>query len=303
MSALGDNAARWMAWLTSKGGPFDVGYSQPRRFSPEIHAAIADGGGVADMDCSSGVALAYNAGGLTPPFPEDDRTWTGSLRELAGIRGFTVMDWDEVGPHAENLLPGDLLLSERDSGGVGHVAMALWGDAVGEAWVDSQGSDGWDDPGEPAGDQTGAETRQIAYSSHPYTVSGRWTHVLRYAGDEPTTTPSQSAEELPVHVIIAGQQYDAADVIAAMDQRIVEINKRTIGLEQRQDLIIAKLAQIADRVGRTGNDAAATRAAAESTAAVVSGRGIDLADGTRTDLGAALRDELNEKTAAAAAGI
>ena len=80
MSALGENAARWMAWLTSKGGPFDVGYSQPRRFSPEIHAAIAAGGGVADMDCSSGVALAYNAGGMSPPFPEDGTTWTGSLR-------------------------------------------------------------------------------------------------------------------------------------------------------------------------------------------------------------------------------
>lgn len=298
MSALGENAARWMAWLTSKGGPFDVGYSQPRRFSPEIHAAIAAGGGVADMDCSSGVALAYNAGGMSPPFPEDGTTWTGSLRELAGARGFTVMDWGEVGPHAENLLPGDLLLSERDSGGVGHVAMALWGDAVGEAWIDSQGSDGWDDPDELIGDQTGGETRQIAYTSHPYTVSGRWTHVLRYVGDEPTT-PSQSAEELPVRITISGQQYDAADVIAAIDQRVAMTDQRTAGIEQTLGVIIAKLSQIAERVGLTGDDVAATRAAAESTAAVVSGRGVDLADGTRTDLGAALRDELNEKAAQA----
>ena len=298
MSALGENAARWMAWLTSKGGPFDVGYSQPRRFSPEIHAAIAAGGGVADMDCSSGVALAYNAGGMSPPFPEDGTTWTGSLRELAGARGFTVMDWGEVGPHAENLLPGDLLLSERDSGGVGHVAMALWGDAVGEAWIDSQGSDGWDDPDELIGDQTGGETRQIAYTSHPYTVSGRWTHVLRYVGDEPTT-PSQSAEELPVRITISGQQYDAADVIAAIDQRVAMTDQRTAGIEQTLDVIIAKLSQIAERVGLTGDDVAATRAAAESTAAVVFGRGVDLADGTRTDLGAALRDELNEKAAQA----
>ena len=295
MSALGENAARWMAWLTSKGGPFDVGYSQPRRFSPEIHAAIAAGGGVADMDCSSGVALAYNAGGMSPPFPEDGTTWTGSLRELAGARGFTVMDWGEVGPHAENLLPGDLLLSERDSGGVGHVAMALWGDAVGEAWIDSRGSDGWDDPDEPIGDQTGGETRQIAYTSHPYTVSGRWTHVLRHTGPDTTTT----TEELPVQITIAGSTYDAADVIAAIDQRAAATDARTAGIEQTLGVSIAKLSQIAERVGLTGDDVAATRVAAEATASVVSGRGVDLADGTRTDLGAALRDELNEKAAQA----
>lgn len=295
MSALGENAARWMAWLTSKGGPFDVGYSQPRRFSPEIHAAIAAGGGVADMDCSSGVALAYNAGGMSPPFPEDGTTWTGSLRELAGARGFTVMDWGEVGPHAENLLPGDLLLSERDSGGVGHVAMALWGDAVGEAWIDSRGSDGWDDPDEPIGDQTGGETRQIAYTSHPYTVSGRWTHVLRHTGPDTTTT----TEELPVQITIAGSTYDAADVIAAIDQRAAATDARTAGIEQTLGVIIAKLSQIAERVGLTGDDVAATRVAVEATASVVSGRGVDLADGTRTDLGAALRDELNEKAAQA----
>jgi len=295
VSALGENAARWMAWLTSKGGPFDVGYSQPRRFSPEIHAAIAAGGGVADMDCSSGVALAYNAGGMSPPFPEDGTTWTGSLRELAGARGFTVMDWGEVGPHAENLLPGDLLLSERDSGGVGHVAMALWGDAVGEAWIDSRGSDGWDDPDEPIGDQTGGETRQIAYTSHPYTVSGRWTHVLRHTGPDTTTT----TEELPVQITIAGSTYDAADVIAAIDQRAAATDARTAGIEQTLGVIIAKLSQIAERVGLTGDDVAATRVAAEATASVVSGRGVDLADGTRTDLGAALRDELNEKAAQA----
>lgn len=296
MSVLGENAARWMAWLTSKGGPFDVGYSQPRRFSPEIHAAIAAGGGVADMDCSSGVALAYNAGGMSPPFPEDGTTWTGSLRELAGARGFTVMDWGEVGPHAENLLPGDLLLSERDSGGVGHVAMALWGDAVGEAWIDSRGSDGWDDPDEPIGDQTGGETRQIAYTSHPYTVSGRWTHVLRHTGPDTTTT---TTEELPVQITIAGSTYDAADVIAAIDQRAAATDARTAGIEQTLGVIIAKLSQIAERVGLTGDDVAATRVAAEATASVVSGRGVDLADGTRTDLGAALRDELNEKAAQA----
>lgn len=297
MSALGDNAARWMAWLTGSAAQFNIGYSQPRRWT--FLDVARTGGGTADMDCSAAVAGAYNLAGLIDPFPENEETWTGSLRPLAAARDFNVIPWQQVGNDPDNLLPGDLLLSERDSGGVGHVAMALWGDAVGEAWIDSQGSDGWDDPDELIGDQTGGETRQIAYTSHPYTVSGRWTHVLRYAGDE-HTTPSQSAEEFPMRITISGRQYDAADVIAAIDQRVAMTDQRTAGIEQTLGVIIAKLSQIAERVGLTGDDVAATRAAAESTAAVVFGRGVDLADGTRTDLGAALRDELNEKSAASA---
>ena len=103
-----------------------------------------------------------------------------------------------------------------------------------------------------------------------------------------------------MRITISGQQYDAADVIAAIDQRVAMTDQRTAGIEQTLGVIIAKLSQIAERVGLTGDDVAATRAAAESTAAVVFGRGVDLADGTRTDLGAALRDELNEKSAASA---
>lgn len=293
MSALGDNAARWMAWLTGSAAQFNIGYSQPRRWT--FLDVARTGGGTADMDCSAAVAGAYNLAGLIDPFPENEETWTGSLRPLAAARDFNVIPWQQVGNDPDNLLPGDLLLSERDSGGVGHVAMALWGDAVGEAWIDSQGSDGWDDPDELIGDQTGGETRQIAYTSHPYTVSGRWTHVLRHTGPDTTTT----TEELPVQITIAGSTYDAADVIAAIDQRAAATDARTAGIEQTLGVIIAKLSQIAERVGLTGDDVAATRVAAEATASVVSGRGVDLADGTRTDLGAALRDELNEKAAQA----
>ena len=102
-----------------------------------------------------------------------------------------------------------------------------------------------------------------------------------------------------MQITIAGSTYDAADVIAAIDQRAAATDARTAGIEQTLGVIIAKLSQIAERVGLTGDDVAATRVAAEATASVVSGRGVDLADGTRTDLGAALRDELNEKAAQA----
>ena len=296
---IAEDAARWVAWLTGSASQFNIGYSQPRRWT--FMAAVRQGAGTADADCSALVSGAYNLAGIPAPFPEDGTTWTGSLREFAADRGFQVIPYGQVGPYPGNLQPGDLLLSERDSGGVGHVAMALWGDSLGEAWIDSQGSDGWDDPDEPAGDQTGGETRQIAYTEHMYTSGGRWTHVLRYTG--PDTTTSTTTEELPMQITIAGSTYDAADVIAAIDQRVAATNARTASIEQTLGVIIAKLTQIANRVGLTGDDVAATRQAAESTASVVSGRGVDLADGSRTDLGAALRDSLNEKAAARAAGI
>lgn len=295
---IAEDAARWVAWLTGSAGQFNIGYSQPRRWT--FMAAARQGAGTADADCSALVSGAYNLAGIPSPFPEDGATWTGSLRELAEERSFQVIPYSQVGGDPDNLLPGDLLLSERASGGVGHVAMALCGDSLGEAWIDSQGSDGWDDPDEPVGDQTGGETRQVAYTGHIYTVGGRWTHVLRYAGPDTTST---TIEELPVLITIDGSTYPAEAVIAAIDQRVAATDARTAGIEQTLGVVIAKLSQIAERVGLTGDDVAATRQAAESTASVVSGRGVDLADGSRTDLGAALRDSLNEQTAARAAGI
>lgn len=295
---IAEDAARWVAWLTGSAGQFNIGYSQPRRWT--FMAAARQGAGTADADCSALVSGAYNLAGIPSPFPEDGATWTGSLRELAEERSFQVIPYSQVGGDPDNLLPGDLLLSERASGGVGHVAMALWGDSLGEAWIDSQGSDGWDDPDEPVGDQTGGETRQVAYTEHIYTVGGQWTHVLRYAGPDTTST---TTEELPVLITIDGSTYPAEAVIAAIDQRVAATDARTAGIEQTLGVVITKLSQIAERVGLTGDDVAATRQAAESTASVVSGRGVDLADGSRTDLGAALRDSLNEQSAARAAGI
>lgn len=173
MSVIGDNAARWGAWLTSD--LYDLGYSQPRRWSL---VGVREGGS-ADADCSSLVAHCWNQGGAHPAFPADDGTWTGTLRELAAARGFSVMPYTAIGGDPANLMAGDALLSERASGGAGHVALYIGGGVLAEAWVDSHGSDGWDDPDEPVGDQTGQETRQIAYTDHSYTSAGLWTHVLR----------------------------------------------------------------------------------------------------------------------------
>lgn len=193
--SIADNAARWVAWLTDSAEQFDIGYSQPRRWS--FMDAARAGAGTADADCSALVAGAYNLGGLAEGFPEDGSTWTGSLVELAAERGFQIIPYDWIGGNPDNLLPGDVLLSERESGGVGHVAMVLWGDSLGEAWIDSQGSDGWDDPDEPAGDQTDIETRQISYTGHPYTVADLWTHVLRLSDSQDAAADgARSAPEI-----------------------------------------------------------------------------------------------------------
>ena len=169
-SILGQRAAANMAMLCDD---WDVGYSQPGRWD------IRDGG---TTDCSAATAWAYNRAGISPPLPTDYRTWTGTWRSLAAARGFSVEEWDTD----VDLGAGDLLLSEADSGGTGHIAMYTGGDAVREAWIAETG----DIDGAP-GDQTGGETRTVSYWGHPLTVSGQWTHVL-HAPSTPTTTTTST---------------------------------------------------------------------------------------------------------------
>lgn len=154
----------------------NIGYSQPGRWN------LYPGG---STDCSALVADAYNHGGATPQFPRD--TWTGNLRAYAAERGFTVLDWT---PPAA-LAPGDALLSEASSGGVGHVAIYTGDDCLREAWISETG----DIDGAP-GDQTDAETRTVAYSTHPHTLSGAWTHILRPPSGYTTPTPTIEGEDL-----------------------------------------------------------------------------------------------------------
>jgi len=171
--ALADLSAATMRWLCAAAY---IGYSQ--LFRNDIY----DGG---SMDCSSGAAYSYNAGGVTPPFPAD--TSTHNFRERSIARGFAVLDYAAVGPYPDNLAVGDALLSELASGGVGHIAVVTGYNEVSEAWIAETG----DIHGEP-GDQTGGETRVVSFTDHPYTLNGSWTHVLRPPVDGDDTAPTQT---------------------------------------------------------------------------------------------------------------
>lgn len=158
---------------------WNIGYSQPDRWN------IAPGG---NCDCSSACAGSYNLAGISPGFPAD--TYTGNLRPYSAARGFAVLDYAGVGPHPENLAIGDMLLSEAASGGTGHVAMVTGFNELSEAWISETG----DIDGAP-GDQTGGETRTVAFTDHPNTLSGTWTHLLRPPLDAPA--PSVQAASTP----------------------------------------------------------------------------------------------------------
>ncbi len=173
-SILGQRAAANMAMLCDD---MDVGYSQPGRWD------IRDGG---TTDCSAATAWAYNKAGISPPFPTDYRTWTGTWRSLAAARGFSVEEWYA----GIDMGIGDLLLSEEASGGTGHIAMYTGGNAVREAWIAETG----DIDGAP-GDQTGGETRTVSYWGHPLTASGAWTHVLHAPSTTTNTTTTTTAQE------------------------------------------------------------------------------------------------------------
>lgn len=167
---------RAVALMREMCDSWSLGYSQPDRWD------IRPGG---SADCSSSVAYAYNKAGISPPFPTTPHaaTYTGSFRELALARGFTAEAWDW---HDDNdLTPGDLLLSEAASGGVGHIAMYVGDDLVSEAWINEIG----DIEGGAPGDQTGQETHTGSYWRHPYTVGAKWTHVLYPPRSAPRSVP------------------------------------------------------------------------------------------------------------------
>lgn len=151
-----------------------LGYSQPDRLN------IQNGG---NCDCSSLAAWAYNQGGgaFAP------NTSTHNMRARAVAQGFSAIPWYP----GSTLIPGDALLSEAASGGVGHVAIYTGGDALREAWISETG----DIDGAP-GDQTGGETRTVACSAHPYTTGGNWTHILRPPSGYTTPTPTIEGEDL-----------------------------------------------------------------------------------------------------------
>lgn len=193
MTTKGEELASWMTYYATVA---DVGYSQPNRLSIN---ALTDPvpGAVAEADCSSSTLAAARRAGL----PTGDASYTGDMRAGLAAVGWAVIPYAQTGTDADNLYPGDLLLSEAASGGVGHVAAYTGNDTVAELWIDGQGDIMGSAEGDGAGDDTGGESRVIDFYAHPYTARGLWTHVLRPPAEvaDGTTTTSGAA---PAHAAI-----------------------------------------------------------------------------------------------------
>ena len=155
MTAVNEYAASEMRYWCRTWDYGGVGYSQPNRWSA-YDASDWQGWlkGPGEMDCSAGVAGAYNIAfheclgeGARPAlFPRS--TWTESLRQEGQARGFEDIgdSWTGSAPDG-GFAVGDLLL--RTTGEGGHVAMVVrdeddsfdpWNPLVAEAWIDSAGS-------------------------------------------------------------------------------------------------------------------------------------------------------------------
>lgn len=198
MTAVNEYAASEMRYWCRTWDYGGVGYSQPNRWSA-YDASDWQGWlkGPGEMDCSAGVAGAYNIAfheclgeGVRPTlFPRS--TWTESLRQEGQARGFEDIgdSWTGSTPDG-GFAVGDLLL--RTTGEGGHVAMVVrdeddsfdpWNPLVAEAWIDSAGSIYGSDGGDgSAADDSGGESRLVRYGSHPLTVSASWSTCLRYRG-------------------------------------------------------------------------------------------------------------------------
>jgi hypothetical protein len=169
----------------------DGGYSQPHRYDVQRTRGVTTPGFVFECDCSSLTLEGCVQAGI----PIGSATYTGDMRAALTAVGWTAIPYAAVGADPDNLCTGDLALSEAVSGGVGHVAGVIGPDLLAEAWIDGRGDIMGSAEGDGPGDDTGGETRAIAFSSHPYTVRGLWTHILRppaldaaTADAEPTPT-------------------------------------------------------------------------------------------------------------------
>lgn len=194
MTTKGEELASWMTYYTTVA---DVGYSQPNRLS--INALTTPiPGAVAEADCSSSTLAAARRAGL----PTGTASYTGDMREDLAAVGWAVIPYAQTGGDADNLYPGDLLLSEAASGGVGHVAAYTGDDTLAELWIDGNGDIMGSAEGDGAGDDTGGESRVIDFYAHPYTARGLWTHVLRPPAEAADGTTSTTSGAAPAHAAI-----------------------------------------------------------------------------------------------------
>ena len=204
MSVVGDEAAARMAYWCATDEKGGVGYDQGTReeirdlsyvSTPRLTGAV-------DSDCSAMVAAACNLGlraaGVVPADAGDGdprllpaSTWTGSMRAELEARGWREVHWDDSAMTPDGgFRRGDVVLSSKDEGGVGHVAMVVDDNpsdpVLAEAWIDERG----EITGGAVGDQTGSETRLTPYASHIYTQRGAWTSCHRYAAASSAPAPS-----------------------------------------------------------------------------------------------------------------
>lgn len=206
MGVADEAAARMAYWCATdeRGG---VGYDQDTREEIRDFSYISTPRltGAVDSDCSAMVAAACNLGlraaGVVPAGAADDdprllpaSTWTGSMRAELEARGWREVHWDDAAMTPDGgFRRGDVVLSSREEGGVGHVAMVVDDNpadpALAEAWIDERG----EITGGAVGDQTGSETRLVSYSAHVYTQRGAWTSCHRYAASSSAPAPAPSA--------------------------------------------------------------------------------------------------------------
>lgn len=210
MGVADEAAARMAYWCATdeKGG---VGYDQDTREEIRDFSYISTPHltGAVDSDCSAMVAAACNLGlraaGVVPADAGDGdprllpaSTWTGSMRAELEARGWREVHWDDAAMTPDGgFRKGDVVLSSKAEGGVGHVAMVVDDNqtdpVLAEAWIDERG----EITGGAVGDQTGSETRLVSYSSHIYTQRGAWTSCHRYAAPTPSAPPSASSSSAP----------------------------------------------------------------------------------------------------------
>lgn len=187
--------ARRLYWMCTEA---DGGYSQPNRLDVQRTRGVPGGYFTFEADCSSLVIEAAKQAG----YPTGNATYTGDMRAALEAAGWAVIPYAATGGLAANLYTGDVILSEAASGGVGHVAAYIGDNRVAEAWIDGRGDIMGSAEGDGPGDDTGGETRVVPFSSHPYTLAGRWTHVLRPpaappAGADTTTTTTTTPKGTP----------------------------------------------------------------------------------------------------------
>ena len=236
MSVVGDEAAARMAYWCATDEAGGVGYDQGTReeirdlsyvSTPRLTGAV-------DSDCSAMVAAACNLGlraaGVVPADAGDGdprllpaSTWTGSMRAELEARGWREVHWDDSAMTPDGgFRRGDVVLSSKDEGGVGHVAMVVDDNptdpVLAEAWIDERG----EITGGAVGDQTGSETRLTPYGSHIYTRRGAWTSCHRYAAVPSVSAPVPPSGGKPGPLLgVDISNYQAGMDLAAVDPDFV----------------------------------------------------------------------------------